>query len=61
VVEPERRRRPDPLPSANSRRPSCCRRLWEVNCPLASSEHGSPAAVAEGGRCAAETRRPFGC
>jgi len=41
---------PNPLPAANSRRPFCFRRVGEIRCSLASSELGSPAAVAEGGR-----------
>ena len=40
----------NPLPAANSRRLFCFRRPGEVRCSLASSELGSPAAVAEGGR-----------
>jgi hypothetical protein len=40
----------NPLPAANSRRPFCFRRLPELRCSLASSEIGSPAAVAEGER-----------
>jgi hypothetical protein len=42
----------NPLPAANRRRPLCLRRLLEIRCSLASSEVGSPAAVAEGGRSA---------
>jgi hypothetical protein len=38
---------PDPIASANSRRPFCFRRLAEIRCSLASSQLGSPAAVAE--------------
>ena len=40
----------NPLPAANIRRPLCFRRREEICYPLASSELGSPAAVAEGGR-----------
>ena len=40
----------NPLPPANSRSPFRFRRLWKVRCSSASSELGSPAAVAEGGR-----------
>jgi len=40
----------NPLPAANSRRPSCLWRLPEVRHSLASLELGSPAAEAEGER-----------
>jgi hypothetical protein len=40
----------NPLPAANSRQPFRFRRLGEFRCSMASSELGSPAAVAEGGR-----------
>jgi hypothetical protein len=45
------RRRSNPLPAANSRRPFCFRQLEDFRCLPASSELGFPAAVAEGGRC----------
>ena len=38
------------LPAANSRRPFCLQPWEEIPCSLASSELGSPAAVAEGER-----------
>jgi hypothetical protein len=41
---------PNPLPAANSRRLFYLRRQREIRCSLASSELGSPAAVAEGER-----------
>ena len=40
----------NPLPAANSRRPFRFLRCREIRCSRASSELGSPAAVAEGDR-----------
>ena len=42
--------KPNLLPAANSRRPFSFRRLVEIRCSSASSEVGSPAALAEGER-----------
>jgi hypothetical protein len=42
--------RTNPLPAANSRRPFCFPQLEEIRCSQASSDIGSPAAVAEGDR-----------
>jgi hypothetical protein len=38
---------PNPLPAANRRRSFCLRMLWGIRCSSASSDLGSPAAVAE--------------
>jgi hypothetical protein len=40
---------PNPLPSARSRRPFRVGWQWEISCSLASSELGSPTAVAKRG------------
>ena len=48
--------KPDPLPAANSRWPVWFKRFGLMRCSLASSEVGSPAAVAEGGRYASHRR-----